>query len=218
MNESYPAIYRDKLGEENTTIHNDGKLLSMMVRSVAFAGQDFDSFEAISSSDDTFLESFTLCSGDLCDCEIECDMPQIIVTKEDTVPANLHIHLRLGAPLPNGGVENEELQLRLDVNEKSYLSCGKHGWFEDELLELKAALPNESYMKCCFSCAFSDYHPVGSGAFGTLACFRDNKHEYLKVKSKAALFHIWNTMTEWVQETYLCPEFEKRGLTTGYRG
>ena len=218
MNESYPAIYRDKLGEEITIINNDGQLLSITIRGVTFTGQEFDSLEAATPLQETLLDSFTLRNTDLCDCEIECDMPLIILSKEEPLSANLHIHLILGAPLPNGGLENEKLQLRLDINEKSYLSCGKHGWFEDELLELQAALPNGSYMKCCFNCAFSDYHPVGSGCFGTLACFRDNKREYLKVKNKTALFQIWNTMTEWVQETYLCPEFEKRVPGTGYRG
>jgi hypothetical protein len=73
-------------------------------------------------------------------------------------------------------------------------------------------------MKCCFNCAFSDYSPAGSGIFGDMLCFRDNKEEYFKVKDKWDLFRIWETMTEHVQETYLCPEFEKRIPGTGYRG
>ena len=73
-------------------------------------------------------------------------------------------------------------------------------------------------MKCCHTCAFSDYHPVGTGTFGGLACFRDHKQEYLALKGKAALMHFFNKSTENVQETYLCPEFEKRIPGTGYRG
>lgn|SRR5579875_150910 len=70
----------------------------------------------------------------------------------------------------------------------------------------------------CFTCAFSDYSPVGHGLFGSLACFRGNKSSYLQVQSKRDLFAIWNTMTEFIQETYCCPAFERRKPGTGYRG
>jgi hypothetical protein len=53
--------------------------------------------------------------------------------------------------------------------------------------------------------------------FGGLTCFRDNKTGYRAVNSKSAMFQAWGTMTEYVQETYLCPEFEKRTPGTGYR-
>lgn len=68
------------------------------------------------------------------------------------------------------------------------------------------------------SCAFSDYHPVGNGLFGCLACFRDNKQQYLAAQDKYALMNLWDTHTEYVQETYHCDEFEKRKPGTGYRG
>ncbi len=54
--------------------------------------------------------------------------------------------------------------------------------------------------------------------FGCMACFRDNKENYLQVSSKADIFRIWDTLTEYVQETYLCPEFQRRRPGTGYRG
>ena len=53
------------------------------------------------------------------------------------------------------------------------------------------------------NCASSDYSPVGHGLFGGLACFRDNKEGYRKVKSKHDLFRVWGTMTGFVQETFL---------------
>ena len=56
------------------------------------------------------------------------------------------------------------------------------------------------------------------GLFGGLACFRDNKTAYLGVQSKADLFRIWGTMTEFVRETYVCPEFARRQPGAGYRG
>ena len=79
-------------------------------------------------------------------------------------------------------------------------------------------LDGGTLMKACINCAFSDYSPVGHGLFGGLACFRGNKAGYRGVTSKGGLFKIWDTMTEFVQETYLCPEFEKRAPGTGYRG
>ena len=218
MNESYPAKYRDKHGEEITILHNDGKQLTMIVRDLTFSGINFDSLKATIPPDDPQLESFILHEGDLADCEIECDMPITAVTSKENKLCNLHIHLKLGKPLSNGAIENEALQLRLDFDGKSYTSCGQHGWFEDELVELHQHLPESVYFKCCFNCAFSDYSPAGSGLFGDLACFRDNKQPYLKVENKRDLFQIWETMTEWVQETYLCTEFEKRVAGTGYRG
>jgi hypothetical protein len=48
-----------------------------------------------------------------------------------------------------------------------------------------------------------------------------HKQEYLGVKGKIAFFqfdHKYGKKAERVQETYLCPQYEKRVLGTGYRG
>ena len=73
-------------------------------------------------------------------------------------------------------------------------------------------------MKACINCSFSDYSPGGHDGFGTLLCFRDNKDAYLAVKGKRDLFQLMHKMTECVQETYLCPEFQRRVPGAGYRG
>jgi hypothetical protein len=86
------------------------------------------------------------------------------------------------------------------------------------MLDVQNQLPSGTHLRACITCAYSDYSPVGHGLFGGLACFRDNKSEYLAVRSKADLFRIWSKMTGFVQETYLCPEFERRQPRTGYRG
>jgi hypothetical protein len=109
------------------------------------------------------------------------------------------------------------LRLRLHIKEHEYLSSGKTGWFEDELLDLARQLPAGTYLKACINCAFSDYSPYGHGLFGGLACFRNSKQEYRQVKSKGDLFQIWEKNAGFVQETYLCPEFERR-TRAGYRG
>lgn len=72
-------------------------------------------------------------------------------------------------------------------------------------------------LKICFSCSHSDYPPIGHGLFGGMACFRNLKDEYSRVKDKFDLFPILDR-AEAVQETYLRPEFAKRLPNTGYRG
>jgi hypothetical protein len=220
MNELYPAVYRDSLGAEIATIQNDGKRLTIIVRGVTFFGSDFDLLEAALPRDDPQLGSFTLHHGHLCNCEIEWQMPVPLVSPAGTSPGRLHAHLKLGLPrpLPSSGIESEDLQLHLDFEGQTYSSCGRHGYFEDELREIQNALPEGVYLQCCFNCAFSDYSPAGSGLFGDMLCFRDNKQAYLTVQDKYDLFRIWDTMTEMVQETYLCPEFERRVSGAGYRG
>jgi hypothetical protein len=109
------------------------------------------------------------------------------------------------------------LFLQIDAAGSSF-SAKDRDDFEQALLDIARKLPEGMYMKTCFFCSFSDYSPAGSGLFGTLACFRDNKQAYLAVQSKHALFEIWDTLTGSVQETYHCDEFERRKPGTGYRG
>lgn len=218
MHESYPARYRDKNGEETATLHNDGKLLTISLRGVTFVGGEFDILEAMIPFDSPALSAFTLNKGVLCSCEIEFDMPIPVVAPEGAAWSSLHIHIKLGEPLPNGAIESETVKLGLTYGGEAVYSRGKQGFFEDELRELQAALPDGVYLKCCFSCAFSDYNPIGSGLFGDMVCFRDNKEAYLQVQDKYDLFRIWETRTGYVQETYLCSEFERRVPGAGYRG
>ena len=63
-----------------------------------------------------------------------------------------------------------------------------------------------------------DVPPEARGLFGGLACFRGCKSEYAQVMTKAALFALWDQRTEFVQETFLCPEFALRRRGAGYRG
>lgn len=97
-------------------------------------------------------------------------------------------------------------------------SAGTSGWFEDELLDIQRKLPAEVYLRACIGCGLSDYSPYGHGLFGNLACFRATKAAYRSVTNKHGLFAIWSSATGYVQETYLCPEFERRRPGTGYRG
>jgi hypothetical protein len=215
---SYEGTYADRFGVEPIIIHNDGRVLRTTIRGVSFRGREFDGLSPEERTPPGMLSSFTLQHGDLCSCVLECDIPVPVVTGAELAEGRLHVRLRLGEPADNGGLDAETLALSLTVGGDTFHGSGRSGWFEDELLELQAALPEGTHMKACINCAFSDYSPYGHGLFGNMACFRDNREEYLSVKTKADIFRVWDTLTEYVQETYLCPEFRRRRPGTGYRG
>ena len=220
---SYPARYKDRLGEERTTILNDGGTLTMHVRGVRFSGEDFDRFEPQDTSDPMRLSSFSFLHGSLSSCVIEADIPIPVVTPNGEDDALLTFTLELGDPTPTGQMDRERLKLRLATGGQAYHSGGKSGWFEEEMLDLQRRLPAGTYMKACINCAFSDYSPYGHGLFGNMICFRANKAGYLAIPQgenfeKDNYFDVMDTVSERVQETYLCPEFERRVPGTGYRG
>jgi hypothetical protein len=214
---TYPARYRDRFGEERTSIHNDGTMLSVTIRGVEFRGGDFDALEPTSEADSSRLASFSLQNA-LCSCVIDAEIPVPVATPDGITAGVLAVHLELGDPAPNGGIDREHLMLRFEFEDRALTSKGWSGWFEDELLDLQRQMPEGTFLKACITCAFSDYSPLGHGLFGGLACFRGNKTGYKAVQSKRDLFEIWGTMTGFVQETHLCPEFERRSPGTGYRG
>jgi hypothetical protein len=215
---TYPAQYRDLHGAVPTTLRNDGRVLSMCVRGVEFAGTDFDALEPAEGTDPDRLAPFTLQCGCLCACTIETEMPLPVVVKGDVAEGLLLVRLELGEPTARGSIDREVLTLTLRLGHAVYHSRGTSGWFEDELLDLQRQLPEGSYLKACITCAFSDYSPAGHGLFGGLACFRDNKVGYSAVRGKRDLFRVWDTMSGFVQETYLCSDFRRRVPGTGYRG
>jgi len=218
MTVTYPARYRDRSGEEVTSIRNDGTVLSVVLRGVEFRGGDFDALEPAFDPDPDTLSSFTLQQNALCSCVIDAEIPVPVVTPEGISVGVLAAHLELGDPSPDGGIDREYLSLGLRTGDRVLTSRGWSGWFEDELLDLQGQLPEGTYIKACITCAFSDYSPLGHGLFGGLACFRGNKPGYRAVRSKGDLLRVWGTLTGFVQETHLCPEFERRAPGTGYRG
>jgi hypothetical protein len=220
---TYPARYTDRFGTERTTILDDGESLTMVVRGVRFRGRDFDAFRPEGVSDPAQLTTFTFLHGGLGFCVIEADIPVPVVTPAGTVDGLLTFELELGEPLPTNQTDPDRLKLRLVVDGRTYTSEGKTGWFEGEMVDLQGKLPPGTFMKACITCAFSDYSPYGHGLFGNMICFRANKAGYLALPAgedfeKDAYFAVMDTVSEMVQETHLCPEFERRKPGTGYRG
>jgi hypothetical protein len=130
----------------------------------------------------------------------------------------LTVELTLGGPTPNGQLDREQLRLALVYGGRRWESPGTSGWFEDELLGIQAQLPDGVFMRACINCLYSDYSPYGHGLFGCMMCFRNLKAEYLKVTTKDEFWSVHDRCDRQVQETYLCPEFERRVPGTGYRG
>lgn len=219
---TYPAVYRDAQGEISCVLENDGKRLRLRIDDVFFEGIDFDSFEPMGASP----ERFQIADGSLCACTLLFSIPITIGSPLGDHSAELHVVLHLGPPRlpPRGSIEYESLQLTLALADKHYVSRGTSGWFEDELVDIQKQLPQDFFLKICFGCGFSDYHPGGHGLFGGMGCFRTNKEGYRALDTqtnsdfKTRFFEVWDKGVEYVQETHLCPEFERRRPGTGYRG
>jgi hypothetical protein len=218
LDSRYSTRYSDSRGVETATIENDGDELRLALRGVVFAGRMFDDFKPLSGSDPALISQFTLQRGRLCAYSVTCEIPVSLVIGERMVETCITVQLELGEPAERGGLDHVLLKLSLVTEHGKLESRGESGWFEDELLELQAALPAGTYLKTCINCAFSDYSPYGHGLFGCLFCFRNCKDEYVRVKDKDGLFAIWNRTAGAVQETYLCSEFARRKPGTGYRG
>jgi Family of unknown function (DUF6304) len=213
----YPTRFTDRWGSEATTIRNDGANLSLTLRGVQFSGPDFDSLEANPHTPKESLAKFIVFFGGLCSCTFDVDIETPVLVGGEEQTGVLAVHLELGEPTGSGALDSETLRLSLRVKCNEYSSEGTSGFFESELQSLQRGMPDGMRVKMCFSCAYSDYHPVGHGLFGGMACFRNAKAEYSRVQDKSGIFGVWNK-GERVQETYLCTEFSPRKPHTGYRG
>lgn len=211
----YPGRYQDALGEEQIVFENDFETLRVEIRGVTYAGYSFESLKPL------FTDLRASGGGEpLCDCALECDMPLSIVSGVGVEDGLLRIWLKLDPPRETYslGEPGFTLRLCLTVAGQEYCSAAAPVTLETAFNEIERALPDGVTFMSCFTCAFSDYSPYGHGILGHLACFRDNRAAYLQVRDKDDLFAIWDTHTEMVQDTYLCPEYKRRKPGTGYRG
>lgn len=214
----YPATYYDTQGFEETTILNDGETLRVCIRGVEFTSSDFDSLEPADDATPGQLSSFFLHQGELCSCRIKCELPIPVYDKGQLSTGELTVDLQLGDPAPNGGLDLEKLSIEFRYKSLQFVGLGKSGRFEDELIEIQKQLPSGIYMRACINCLYSDYSPYGHGRFGYLMCFRNLKQEYLAVTSKDEFWSVHDRYDRLVQETYVCPDFQRRISGTGYRG
>lgn len=213
----YPITYTDPRGSETTTLHNDGATLRVVLRATEFVGPGFDLLEPKDAAPEQ-LGRFMLHRGCLCSCRFELRMPVPVLDRGRLLEGALAVELVLGDPAPNGFLDREELRITLEHGARRFAGTGTSGWFEDELLEIQAQLPEGVLIGACINCLYSDYSPYGHGLFGQMMCFRNLKAEYLQVTTKEEFWSVHDRHDRFVQETYLCPEFERRIPGTGYRG
>jgi len=197
---------------------NDGETLRMEIRGLTFVGKDFDALEPPQNVTADQLAQFRLSRNELCSCRIQCEIPITIQDNDARKDGCLSVEVILGEPTQTGALDREDLRITLTCDHGKYSGSGKSGWFEDELLEIQEQLPADVYVVACINCLFSDYSPYGHGAFGCMMCFRNLKTEYLKVKTKKEFWSVHDRYDRMVQETYRCPQFERRIPGTGYRG
>lgn len=110
-------------------------------------------------------------------------------------------------------------EFSLSVDGICYKSAEKTLWFEAALEDICRQIKGDYYIKCCFTCQYSDYSPYGSDDYGTMLCFYRHKSDCLKVNTKDDFFAFlagkdWDAR----QETYLCEHYCPRNKASGYRG
>lgn len=214
LNDIYDAIYEDARGRETTQIYNDGQELRISLRGIDFTSTDFDSFEPVPEHLERAQSLFTLDHDRyLWSCRLEWTMPLQLEHNGEICTGALTAALKLDDYVPNGSIDSEMLVLKLKTPVQTLKSSGRSGgWFEDEMEELARELDEGWRIRSCFTCAFGDYGNIlgGHGLFGAIACFRDVRAEYQKVKGKGRgeFFSVWVRKTAFVQETYLCEEYQ----------
>lgn len=216
--QKYHAQYIDDFGTEETIILNDGRTLQMRLRGVDFRGSMIDDWKSIKGREHcrslfTFDEWNQLFAFSL-----HFQMPVTFVDNQLSKDAMLAVNLEIGKPQPKNLAVTTSLRIALITSDNHFQPDKAYEWFDDGLLAIRNLLPENCYLRCCHSCAHSDYSPAGYGMFGCLTCFKNAKEEYLSLKGKAAFFQLMDRSAGMVQETFLCQEFEFRKPGTGYRG
>jgi len=233
--QNYKAKYTDKNGSVNTIITNnfqEGNVgsLFMEVDGVKFEGTSFDDFILIDKEEHTKeeLKRFAFAQINvhgsdnyifsLCDCVLEFSIPVILIREKinENVSGTLDVHLTLGRALNKGALAFEEANFKLKFENKKLESTSDY--FEMGFQGIRKQLNGEIAIKNCFTCLYSDYHPIGNSFFGSMMCFKNNKDAYLKVMDKISFLKLTEKGFIYVQETYSCAEYKKRSQNIGYRG
>ncbi|MBR4224139.1 MAG: hypothetical protein IKR73_04960 [Oscillospiraceae bacterium] len=161
------------------------------------------------------------------------DIPITVVRKRDKseAPAMLHISFEYKEHDPeriqglcycdDERVYQDDIYVYafdLSVDGKVYSGETMTLCFESALMDISRKISADYYLKCCFTCQYSDYSPYGNDDFGIMQCFLRQKENYLKVNSKIAYFTYLTDDWDSKQETQLCDKFEPRIRCDGYRG
>jgi hypothetical protein len=205
---TYPATYRDQYGEESILIHNNGQEMRTTIRGVEIVTNWFFDDVEVDEVNSARLAIFGREKGYWW--TLKCEIPITIVT-----PAG-EIETLLGAEIASEMIENNrhgqyDLTLSLTLN-KQYYENMDNFFFDNVMFGLEKKLPAGWYFKTCVNCYLSEPQPGGGPAFQTWGCFRNHRERLEWARSllypKSGMFAIWKEKTQWVQEIYLCDEFE----------
>ncbi|MEX3102119.1 MULTISPECIES: DUF6304 family protein [unclassified Streptomyces] len=214
----WPGHYTDRHGRETVVFVSDGSDIRTTIRGVLFEGDTMDDLGALSGEPPA--EGFTFREGGLYDCLLEWSEPlPLIVEGDGTRAGTLHCTLQLG-DLAGSALADQDFRAVLHHAGHDYPADGCDD-FEAALHEIQRTLPSGVRIKACVSCAWSDYPPGACALMGDLACFRDAKDAYLRVTGKQGpngIFACLDQRSGFVQETWLCEQFENRVGDVGYRG
>lgn len=100
-----------------------------------------------------------------------------------------------------------------------YESTQKTLEFESALGDICIQMKSDYYLKCCFTCQYSEYSPYGRDDYGAMLCYCGHKKACLKVHNEDDYFYyLEGKDCNRRQETYLCEGYEERNKSCGYRG
>lgn len=200
------GFYTDEHGRDPITVNVAGNEVSTVLRGVTFTGNALNDLAPVTALPPD--APFALYYEALCACTFEWTIPVSLDTPDGIRPAELACTLTLGDPPDRLGLYYENLGLRLDYEGACAVTTMQHDLFETALTDLSGQLVPGVTLRACVTCSLAAYPPFhGSDFVGGLACFRGNQDEFLATTSKGELYQIWNTRTEFVLETYLCPRY-----------
>ena len=202
----YPANYKDKFGKEETQIYSDGSTLYITLRGIKFEGIDFESLEG--QIDKSKFEYVIYENGLSCltNFELTFIIPVNIVWNGKEITEHLAVFV---------ATENNHsvVRLKLETKFRTFVNEKEYSDFESAIVGIQKKLPDNTKIKTCLSCKYSNYHPVGNGMLGGLICFKNLKEESQKIRSKNDLMKLLDKVVESkkvfnVQETFVCNDHE----------
>ena len=205
----WKAHYKDALHDTDIRIVNtegdyNSDPLSFILDGAVFRGASLDELH---SADDA--------QHSLRDFSLEAEIPVKVFRRRDEVL----LEGTLFAAFQKSGDDVTVNEFSLLTDGKRYKSARRTLCFELTLIDICRQIKEEYYIKCCFTCQYSDYSPYGSADYGFMLCFRRHKEDCLRVNSKDDFFAFLDGKDfDGRQETYLCGQYSLRNKAGGYRG
>lgn len=166
--------------------------------------------------------------------ELEIEIPINVFRKSDEqlIPGILFLSFKLTEPERSNphsirmcddmSVYPDDVTVQefsLSVDGMCYKSAAKTLRVEAALEDICRQIKDNYYIKCCFTCQYSDYSPYGNDDYGFMLCFCRHKSDCLKVNNKDDFFFFLEGKEfDRRQETYLCERYAPRNKASGYRG